>query len=585
MFKSMSMNTKLMIPTVLLCIVTGVVGFVGYNSLGKVVASNAKVTGEIMPDVIHTEDMFLAYRQIRIELRTLGLPGISKDQAEAAVKGAVASIEQYEAEASEYEKGLSAASAEEAALYKKVSSAWLAFKDVGTRVLALQKSGTEEDRRRMLEIFFKDCPETAKVLRTAITDMLQYQKGEAARYVSNANQDASSAVRTIFIAIVLGLGIGVVAAIFAARSASNLVANIGRVADRLAQGADKVSSVAGAVNSASQTLSSSSTQQAAAIQETTAAIEETSAMVSKNADNAKQSREIAVRSQSTASRGKDAVTEVLASIDQIAASNADIAQQIDESNHEMAEVVKVIQEIGSKTKVINDIVFQTKLLSFNASVEAARAGEQGKGFAVVAEEVGNLAQMSGNSAKEISDLLEVSTKRVQDMVARTKSKVDRLVLDSQEKVRRGTETARRCDQVLSEIVSDVSSVGSLVAEIATASQEQANGVAEVNKAISELDSAAQQNSQASSQAASSAEELDVQVRGLRKQISDLNSLVRGSSEVGAVQETNPENVIPFKTAPAPRPVAQPSLRMPARRTAGGGNNWVPSQDDPGFEEV
>jgi methyl-accepting chemotaxis protein len=76
--------------------------------------------------------------------------------------------------------------------------------------------------------------------------------------------------------------------------------------------------------------------------------------------------------------------------------------QINYSNEQMSEIVKVIQEIETKTKVINDIVFQTKLLSFNASVEAARAGEQGKGFAVVAEEVGNLAQMSGNAAKEIS---------------------------------------------------------------------------------------------------------------------------------------------------------------------------------------
>ena len=72
----------------------------------------------------------------------------------------------------------------------------------------------------------------------------------------------------------------------------------------------------------------------------------------------------------------------------------------------------LISEIGNKTKVINDIVFQTKLLSFNASVEAARAGEHGKGFSVVAEEVGNLAHMSGNSAKEITQLLESSINRV-----------------------------------------------------------------------------------------------------------------------------------------------------------------------------
>jgi methyl-accepting chemotaxis protein len=89
---------------------------------------------------------------------------------------------------------------------------------------------------------------------------------------------------------------------------------------------------------------------------------------------------------------------------------------MNKSNDEISSIVKVIAEIGDKTKVINDIVFQTKLLSFNASVEAARAGEQGKGFAVVAEEVGNLATMSGKAAEEISSMLGDSMGKVELIV-------------------------------------------------------------------------------------------------------------------------------------------------------------------------
>ena len=66
----------------------------------------------------------------------------------------------------------------------------------------------------------------------------------------------------------------------------------------------------------------------------------------------------------------------------------------------------IIQEIEDKTKAIDEIVFQTKLLSFNASVEAERAGEHGRGFSVVAQEVGNLAQLSGKSAAEINEILK-----------------------------------------------------------------------------------------------------------------------------------------------------------------------------------
>lgn len=72
--------------------------------------------------------------------------------------------------------------------------------------------------------------------------------------------------------------------------------------------------------------------------------------------------------------------------------------------------------------MINEIVFQTKLLSFNATVEAARAGENGKGFSVVAVEIGKLEQISGNAAKEISELLYNSTKPVSETIENNKIK-------------------------------------------------------------------------------------------------------------------------------------------------------------------
>src|SRR3954468_23516662 len=84
---------------------------------------------------------------------------------------------------------------------------------------------------------------------------------------------------------------------------------------------------------------------------------------------------------------------------------------IKESNDLLNDLKTSFQAIQNKTRVINDIVFKTKLLSFNASIEAARAGQYGKGFSVVAEEVGRLAQTSGKAAKEIEALLSESRKK------------------------------------------------------------------------------------------------------------------------------------------------------------------------------
>ena len=181
---------------------------------------------------------------------------------------------------------------------------------------------------------------------------------------------------------------------------------------------------------------------------------------------------------------------------------------------------------------INDIVFQTRLLSFNASVEAARAGEHGKGFAVVAEEVGNLALMSGNAAKEITQMLESSTQRVQGLVQETKTRVEQLVAVGREKVKAGTQTAAHCQSILDEIVRSSSSLKLSVDEIATASKEQAQGVHEITQAMAQLDQVTQQNTQSAEQSAAATDRLNSQADLLRKTVETLLGMVVGERKRG-----------------------------------------------------
>jgi methyl-accepting chemotaxis protein len=224
------------------------------------------------------------------------------------------------------------------------------------------------------------------------------------------------------------------------------------------------------------------------------------------------------------------VEEMIGAIEGISESNETIRVQIEESNKQISDIVTVIAEIDTKTKIINDIVFQTKLLSFNASVEAARAGEHGKGFAVVAEEVGSLAEMSGRAAKEISDLLESSIKKVEGIVEDTKTKVERLMHTSKDRIQNGTKIANQCGDVLNGIVGNVNSVNTMVAEIAEACLEQSQGVQEITKAISELDQATQQNAATSEETASAAEELAQQAVALKNVVHLLTETIQGHSE-------------------------------------------------------
>jgi len=210
------------------------------------------------------------------------------------------------------------------------------------------------------------------------------------------------------------------------------------------------------------------------------------------------------------------------------------------SNNEISDIVNVIKEISEKTRVINDIVFQTKLLSFNASVEAARAGEHGKGFAVVAEEVGNLASMSGGAANEITDMLTKSVKKVTEIVDGTKSLMDSLLKQSKQKVDAGTSTAKDCALALDEILVGISSVNEMVREISNASHEQSAGVREINKAMSELDQVTQGNSSVAQESSQTASGLKSQAERLSHLVFDLTKLVHGD---GSLHEEDESSVV------------------------------------------
>jgi methyl-accepting chemotaxis protein len=312
----------------------------------------------------------------------------------------------------------------------------------------------------------------------------------------------------------------------------NLIRALRQITGELNNGATEVAAAVNRLSEASEQLSSAATEQASSVQETSASVEEINAMVAKSTDSAKESEQLSEQSRKEAERGKLVVQEMVGAMDDISKNNQTIVDEINKNNERISDIVKVIQEIGSKTRVINDIVFQTKLLSFNASVEAARAGEHGKGFAVVAEEVGNLAQMSGNASKEISQMLDESNQRVEKTVGETKKMVERLMANAKVTVDRGGTVARQCGEVLEAIVKNVVLVSEAVQSISQSSTEQSHGVNEITTAIHQLNQVSQSNSSAASQTASATDKLSVQATSLRTAAGDLSALIDGGQGYG-----------------------------------------------------
>lgn len=416
----------------------------------------------------------------------------------------------------------------------------------------------------------------------SIDKLVDFNKNIMANAATESEADYDAARNLMLAMSLIAIAVSLALAFVILRSVSRA---IDQVIAQLTDNSNQVTSAAQQIASSSEELSQATTEQASSLEETASSIEEMNSMVKKSSDNADRSATLAEGSGASAARGKRVVTEVIQAIGEIDSSNTEMMKQINDSNHQIGEIVKVISAIGEKTKVINDIVFQTKLLSFNASVEAARAGEHGKGFAVVAEEVGNLAQMSGNAAKEIYSMLDSSIQRVENIVAETKSRAESLMITGKQKVEAGTSVAKECGEVLGEIVTNVQTVKEMSTQIASACREQSQGVQEITKAMATLDQVTQTNAATSEEAASAAEELSAQADALRGVVGVLVATVKGGGTASAAaapaSPARSSNVRPIKSARSASRAFSPT----SFKQAAGAELSVPSEADPRFEDV
>lgn len=273
--------------------------------------------------------------------------------------------------------------------------------------------------------------------------------------------------------ILLGIIVTIAAGFISYLVIKNPIKKITTISQKLDESSHKLTAAGQMMNKSSTTLSGSTQQQSAAITETAASLEEITSMLQKTSDNTNDSARAARETQELASHGEETMREMVGVIDEIKGSNQNLAMAMKEGNKEISQIMQFIKEIEQKTSVINEIVFQTKLLSFNASVEASRAGEHGKGFAVVAEEVGRLAQISGKSAGEINKLLQDSLNKVQLIIANNEERVTNALDQGVEKINKGGEVVQDCKESLSKITDSIRTVSHRIDEIAQASKEQA----------------------------------------------------------------------------------------------------------------
>lgn len=277
------------------------------------------------------------------------------------------------------------------------------------------------------------------------------------------------------------------------------------------------------LTSNNQELSESSNLQTNAVSHTAQTVHQISQMATQTSDNASVSKDISDKTKHSADQGIVTVNQVNDAITKIKESNDSVIEQISFNNEQLKDIVETIKQIESKTNIINDIVFQTKLLSFNASVEAARAGEHGKGFSVVAEEIGNLATTSGSASKEINHLINTSVQKVQTIATSTEKKINELIKSSQHNISEGELRAKFCGETFHELSNYIKELNNRVVEISQASQEQSQGITEMTNVIQQLESSNVKNHETLKISVDVSEHLSQLSENLGTLVSKLNS--------------------------------------------------------------
>lgn len=520
--KNLSIKIKILLFVAVALVFLVVTGLVGYKALDNSNESVKTLVDIEYPKVLLVQKIKADnHALMRFLWTTHGLfqyAGERKNQIEEAKK-TYAEIQKHMDELNKYKFSVNAQKSVE-----EIKKRWGDIEKIVPQIVSTYEKGTEEANKEATNTLAFEAVALANETYDFLKELdVELQKNiESEISINNKNADRLKLV--IVGSIAAGFLILVVIGLFFANQLAKVLLN---VANHIQENANSLFNAAKNVSGSSREMSEGATTQASAMTETSSSMTELNSMIAMNSENAARSLGISETNRQDVIGSQDILTKVIGAVGEVDQGNIQVANQVAQNNEKLNDIVKIILEINSKTAVINDIVFQIKLLSFNASVEAARAGEHGKGFAVVAEEVGNLAQNTSKAAQEITDLLNASVDNVKNIAKETSEQIEGLVQSNKQKISTCVELSRECDEYLKKVVQGSEHLNKMMEEISVSSKEQASGMNEISKAMNQLSEIFHTSQKLCTENLESSDVLYNQVESLNQEVKNLNTVVNG----------------------------------------------------------
>ena len=506
-FSNLKIGVKLIAGFITVALIAGIIGFVGIYNIQKINEADSKMY-EMM--TVPLSDMVVlveSYQKIRVDAKDILLLDNVNDIS--AVEKEMEQLHtEFDNNLLDIKKTILTTEGEK--LIEDIATDKALYNDMLDRAIAFCKEG----KRNEAKLLLNGEGNTIRLRIDANILSLKNQKIKMSEETNVSNSDlAKSSTLTMLTLVVIGVLSSLILGIYIsniikrpigqlvkasqeiaggnltvtipinskdeigtlANAFNDMASNVNEVMSNINTASEQVAAGSKQVSASSMSLSAGASEQAGSVEELTASLEEIASQTRENAENSRRANEISETASTNANEGNQQMKNMLQAMDEINKSSNDISKII---------------------KVIDEIAFQTNILALNAAVEAARAGQHGRGFAVVAEEVRNLAARSANAAKETTDMIEGSIKKVQE----------------------GTKIANQTSEALNNIVNDIGKVAVLVNQIAVASNEQALAVDQVNQGLIVISDVVQNSSSTTEETAAASEQLSSQAEMLRNQV-------------------------------------------------------------------
>ncbi len=326
--------------------------------------------------------------------------------------------------------------------------------------------------------------EFQKNLEVILMNLTSINKILEEKSISLKEEIIKNVSQIILLVIVLSLLSFVITLIFGYLFSDRLSKSLSSISSTVFSSSLELAKSGKEISNGSQNLASISSELASSIEEITSSMEELQSIIESNSKNINQSG--------------DMTEQIKKKSEEANAQTEDLKKAMEVIVNHSKKIIKII-------KIIEDIAFQTNILSLNAAVESARAGEAGKGFAVVAEQIKQLASKSSNSIKETSDLIE-------DIVKSVNEGMNQVNLTKEN----------------AEVIQDLANkIYVFLSEVSIALKEQTKGATQITTAISQINTQVQNIASISEENASINQEMYEKTSNLEKMVKFLNEIIFG----------------------------------------------------------